>query len=385
MKRRRTSTTTVLAVAAVFALACFVCLAPPAAPRVAEAKDSKPKPGLKKSEAQKVIADLSLLALSKGAVVVKDISPGTTSATVTAEVRMGFRFTRDERGAWRAREVRVGDREWEDFDLLARAAGADQIARARAALDALAAELDALARAKKQRDAEKKKKGAGRDEATKEGKKRGKDKRKQGGEQAGGGQASDNRARDDQAVEVASVAGGEASAPNVGAPARIDVASVDEKELARGALRVKNPASALSGMGSSAVVEASVEGVFDLVRDDGAWRVASVRIGDASLTDFDAIVRALDAEKARRARADLDAFAAALEAFRRERGFYVVADSEVVLMDFLHPRYIPRVVRLDPWHRPYEYAGTRDSYTLRSDGADGKPNTADDIEKRGGR
>jgi len=174
MKRRRTSTTTVLAVAAVAALACFVCLAPATSPRVAEAKDSKPKPALKKSEAQKVIADLSLLALSKGAVIVKDISPGTTNATVTAEVRMGFRFTRDDKGAWRAREVRVGDREWEDFDLLARAAGAENVSRARAALDAVAAELDALAIAKKQRDDEKKKKNAGRDEATKEGKKKGK-------------------------------------------------------------------------------------------------------------------------------------------------------------------------------------------------------------------
>lgn len=383
MKRRRTSTTTVLGVAAAFALACLVCLAPAAAPRVAEAKDSKPKPAMKKSEAQKVIADLSLLALNKGAVVVKDISPGTTSATVTAEVRMGFRFTRDDKGAWRAREVRVGDREWEDFDLLARAAGADQIARARAALDSIAAELDALARAKKQRDAEKKKKGAGRDEATKEGKKKGKDKKKQGGEQAGGGQASNNRASD-QPVEVASVAGGEAPASNVGASAQINVASVEDKELVRGALRVKNPASALSAMGSSAVVEASVESTFELVREGGAWRVASVRLGDASLTDFDSIVRALDAEKARLARADLDALASALEAFRRERGFYVVADSEVVLMDFLHPRYIPRVVRIDPWHRPYEYAGTRDAYTLRSDGADGKPNTPDDVVRTGG-
>ena len=69
----------------------------------------------------------------------------------------------------------------------------------------------------------------------------------------------------------------------------------------------------------------------------------------------------------------------ALEAFRRERGFYVVAEDTVVLQDYLSPLYAKRVIRLDPWHKPYRYAGTQTSYTLASDGPDGKPNTADDV------
>lgn len=360
MKRRRTSTTLVLLIAIIVAVA--LCLAPRVSRRVAAAKASKnAKSALKKSQAQKVIADLSLLSLGKSAVVVKDISPGETSATVIADVRLGFRFVRDAAGKWHASEVRVGERQWEDFDLLARAAGADNVSRARAALDSLADELDDLSHAKKQRDAEEKKKNARRDDAaTKDAKKKRKDK-KSDSEQAGS----------DQTNASATVANGGASA-------------ADEKELVRGALHVKNPSAALSAMGGSAVVEAEVEGVFDLVREGGSWRVASVKLGDARLTDFDTIVRALDTEKSKLARADLDALASALESFRRERGFYVVAESETVLMDFLHPRHIPRVIRIDPWHRPYEYEGTRDAYTLRSLGADGKPNTADDVIKRNG-
>ena len=92
----------------------------------------------------------------------------------------------------------------------------------------------------------------------------------------------------------------------------------------------------------------------------------------------------LDAEKVARARADLDALAAALEAFRRERGFYVVADSSAALVDQLNPRYTPDVIRIDPWHRPYEYTGTRDTYALRSLGPDGKAGTDDDITLTGG-
>jgi len=41
--------------------------------------------------------------------------------------------------------------------------------------------------------------------------------------------------------------------------------------------------------------------------------------------------------------------------------------------------YLARIIRIDPWHRPYEYEGTRTSFVLRSSGPDGKPNTPDDV------
>lgn len=337
----------ILSHATVFAIACLLCLAPSA--RVSAAKG-----GLKKSDAQKLIAALSLLELSKGAVNVKEIASDATSATVNAAVKMGFLYERDAKGAWRVAEVRVGERQWEEFDLLARAAGSEGVGRARAALDSVAAELEELSLAKQKHDAEEKKKDASR-----EGKaeKSGRSEKKSG--------ASDKKAKG------AATEGGAAGKNGTG-----------EDALVRGALRVKSPATALSAMGKSAVVEAEVEGVFEFVRDGGSWRVAAVRLGGERLADFDVLVRALDAEKIARARADLESLASALEAFRRERGFYVVADSGVVLVDQLNPRYTDRFIRLDPWHRQYEYEGTTNNYTLRSLGADGKPNTGDDLVRK---
>jgi hypothetical protein len=342
----------ILTRATALALACLLCLAPSA--RVSAAKGE-----LKKSDAQKLIAALSLLELNKGAVTVKEITSDASSATINAAVKMGFRYERDAKGAWRVAEVRVGERQWEDFDLLARAAGADRVARARDALDSVAAELEELSVAKKKRDAEEKKKNANREDAVAV-EKRGKDKKKS--------TAADKKAKGTSNENSAA-----------------DKNGSGEDALVRGALRVKSPATALSAMGKSAVVEAEVEGVFEFVREGGSWRVAAVRLGGERLADFDATLRALDADKITRARADLASLASALEAFKRERGFYVVADSGVVLVDQLNPRYTDRFIRLDPWHRPYEYEGTTDNFTLRSLGADGKPRTADDIERHGGR
>ncbi|HEY9282695.1 MAG TPA: hypothetical protein VIP46_04490, partial [Pyrinomonadaceae bacterium] len=105
-------------------LACLLALAPAAAAK------------LGKGDARKLIAALSIFDLNTGAVTIKEIRSTETEATVLAGVRMAFRFTRGEDGRWRADEVRVGDRQWEDFDLLPPPAGADRIARARASLNA---------------------------------------------------------------------------------------------------------------------------------------------------------------------------------------------------------------------------------------------------------
>ncbi len=147
-------------------------------------------------------------------------------------------------------------------------------------------------------------------------------------------------------------------------------------ELSSDAVHVKD----ISSLGGSTVVVAQVETAFRFEKDEGGkWRVAEIRTGNNRWEEIDMIVRAVNAEKAERARAELEAVATALEAFRRERGFYAVADSEAALVDQLSPRYLPHVIRVDPWHRPYLYEGTRDSFVLRSTGVDGKANTADDL------
>src|SRR5215831_3518473 len=152
-------------------------------------------------------------------------------------------------------------------------------------------------------------------------------------------------------------------------------------QLPSDAVRVKE----VSASGNSATVIAQVETAFRFDKGpDGKWRVAEIRTGDRRWEDVDMLVKALNAEKASRARAELELIAAGLESYRRERGSYVEAKTETALVDSLCPRYLSRVIRIDPWHQPYQYEGTRNGFTLRSAGPDGKPNTEDDITLSGG-
>ncbi|MDX6270991.1 MAG: Type secretion system protein [Acidobacteriota bacterium] len=307
---------------------------------------------IKKDDARKLIAAASLLELNKQAVTIKEISPPGAVATVLAGVKLGFRFVRDKEGAWHVVEVRTGDRQWESFDLLARALGGETLTAARLELDAFAAELAALGREKK----------AAKDNE----KKRANDNKK-------ANNAPENRPEDKEQKQSSK--------------------EQPPKELKRGALSLKNPEDALPPSGSTVVVELEVETSVDFVRDArGRWQVARVRFGGGNSGDsggrgfeaFDAFEHALNTEKLARARADLESLAAALEEYRRARGFYVVANTGSDLVNHLNPRHTDAFIRFDPWHRPYEYEGARERFILRSLGADGKVNTADDVTIRKG-
>ena len=142
------------------------------------------------------------------------------------------------------------------------------------------------------------------------------------------------------------------------------------------AVRVKE----VSAMGNSATVVAQVETAFRFDKgSDGKWRIAEIRTGDRRWEDVDLLVKALDAEKTSRARAELESIATALESYRREHGVYLETKTEAALIDILNPRYLPSIIRVDPWHQPYQYEGSRGSFVLRSSGPDEKPNTADDV------
>jgi len=147
-------------------------------------------------------------------------------------------------------------------------------------------------------------------------------------------------------------------------------------QLPSDAVRVKE----VSAMGNSATVIAQVETAFRFDKSgDGKWRVAEIRTGDRRWEDVDLLLKALNTEKTARARAELETIATALESFHRERGFYLESKSESALIDSLNPRYLKSIIRVDPWHQPYAYEGTRTSFVLRSAGPDEKPNTADDV------
>ena len=130
---------------------------------------------------------------------------------------------------------------------------------------------------------------------------------------------------------------------------------------------------------ASALITSLVQLDFRLVREQQGWQVASVKPGNRDWIDLRAISAAVDQLKRSTAANELSLIAEALDKYRHERGFYVVSDKESVLVDHLSPRYLTPVIRLDPWHRPYQYEGQQTQYSLRSLGPDGKPNTGDDI------
>jgi hypothetical protein len=325
------------------------------------AAQKKPKPALKESDARRAISETPGFALRTSAVKIKSVGPvGTAPVIVEADVTGAVRleWVEDERvpqtggvfkqKRWRAVEFRTGDRSWEEFDLVSTPAFASRLEAARLALEGLVAEFAAqqAASAKKEDDVNAVVNVPAQAEA--EGDK--KDKKKRDADKKRAEEAK-KKAEESKKVEP----------------------------LTRGALTVKQ----LSLMGSSAVAEVVVNAVFSLTRDArGRWRVAEVSAGGESVGDFAALWLSADARKAERARADLSALGEALEAFRRERGSYVVARDSVALLDHLSPHYSKRIVRLDPWHNPYRYEGTNASYTLTSDGPDGKQGTADDVTVR---
>jgi hypothetical protein len=134
------------------------------------------------------------------------------------------------------------------------------------------------------------------------------------------------------------------------------------------------------GMGGQAIVEARIETAFRFQQDkDGNWRAVEVRTGDRRWESIELVQTAINKEKVLRTTADLRTLATALEAFRRERGFYVASDNNSALVDNLAPRYLSPIIRVDAWSREFEYKGTQSGYRLQSLGPDGRPNTGDEI------
>ena len=129
----------------------------------------------------------------------------------------------------------------------------------------------------------------------------------------------------------------------------------------------------------SALITALVQMDFRFARGQRSWEVASIKSGNRDWLDVRRISAAVDQLKHTAAANELQLIAQALDNYRRDRGVYVVSDKQSVLIDHLSPRYLTPVIRLDPWSRPYQYDGEQAHYSLRSLGADGKPNTPDDI------
>ena len=163
--------------------------------------------------------------------------------------------------------------------------------------------------------------------------------------------------------------------------ARCLVATLFGVTLPSDDVRIKeiSPFGLSLGSESTALVVAFVQVNFRLARAPHGWHVAEFKSGTRDWANVADVSTAIDQLKRSAASEELSIVAKALADFRRERGYFVIADNESVLIDHLSPKYLTRVIRVDPWQRPYQYEGQQDHYSLRSLGPDGKPNTPDDI------
>ncbi|MCM3902411.1 MAG: type II secretion system protein GspG [Pyrinomonadaceae bacterium] len=163
--------------------------------------------------------------------------------------------------------------------------------------------------------------------------------------------------------------------------ARCLLAAVLGVQLPSDAVRIKNVSTLELPLASrpSAVVESLITVELRFARDKGGWLVTALRTGNHDWVSPEILVASANEAKRMQAREEMDAMARALARFRSERQSYVVSESQAVLVDYLSPRFLSRVIRLDPWREPYQYRGDRDTFVLRSLGADRKENTADDI------
>ena len=185
----------------------------------------------------------------------------------------------------------------------------------------------------------------------------------------------------DECEAASQLAGTKLSTHLTNKRARCLVASLFGVALPSDDVRIKeiSPFGLSIGSESAALVDAFVRADFRLVRDAKRWRVAEFKSGNRDWVKVAGLEAAIDQVKSSAATDELSTIAKALVDFHSERGSFVVSDSESVLIDHLSPRYLARVIRVDPWHRPYQYEGQPDHYSLRSLGPDGKPNTPDDV------
>lgn len=129
----------------------------------------------------------------------------------------------------------------------------------------------------------------------------------------------------------------------------------------------------------SALAVTKVKLTVRFAKDPSGWHTTAFKSGSRDWISIESIAASVDVAKSSQARDEMKAIATALESFRRDRGAFVVSDKHPALIDHLSPRYLTRIIRLDPWHNPYAYEGERDRFTLRSAGPDRKQNTADDV------
>lgn len=101
---------------------------------------------LSSREARTAIASMPEFKFDPDRVRIRKITPGYSGDIVEAEISATFRLEKRD-GEWRAADIRLGDRHWEDLELINTAIRNEKIKRTRDRLTALA---DAIERYRKE-------------------------------------------------------------------------------------------------------------------------------------------------------------------------------------------------------------------------------------------
>lgn len=108
---------------------------------------ASPGDNLSVGKARELLQHIGGANLDKDQVRIKDMSPSLTGGDVIveAQIETAFRISR-ENGDWRVSEVRLGDRQWESFDLIEEAVRREKVRRTTILLKEFAEGLTAYQR-----------------------------------------------------------------------------------------------------------------------------------------------------------------------------------------------------------------------------------------------
>ncbi|HUV14869.1 MAG TPA: type II secretion system protein GspG [Acidobacteriota bacterium] len=132
--------------------------------------------------------------------------------------------------------------------------------------------------------------------------------------------------------------------------------------------------------GNQAIAEISVKTAVRMRKEGKHWVLDEVRLGDRRWEKVDRILAALEESRKAETLGQIDQIAHGIQKYVEDSGKVPQVMSYEELLDTLNPRYLPTVIRVDSWWKPfgYEPQGTA-AFDLRSAGPDGEFHTDDDL------
>jgi hypothetical protein len=132
--------------------------------------------------------------------------------------------------------------------------------------------------------------------------------------------------------------------------------------------------------GDQAIAEINIKTAVRMRKEGNDWVLDEVRLGDRRWEDVDRILEALDDSRKAETLSQLGKIAKGISRYVEDSGEVPQVMSYEELIDTLNPRYLPDVIRVDSWWKPFGYEPKGAAmYDLRSAGPDGEFHTEDDL------